>query len=117
MIRERRTALALTILSACFHVQTLWNAGGLWRDEADCLAAAASPTLSALWHAMARGSFPLLFYRVLRLWNGLAPAGDRWLRGLGLAIGLCVLAALWRSCLVMGRRAPLLALALIGLSP
>lgn len=97
---------------------TALNAGPLWRDEALSANLAQTPSWTEFWNNLRFDSFPALWLLVLRGWSyiGFAEA-DRGIRVLGLLIGLCSVASLWRCVRWMGGRTPILSLALLGSLP
>jgi hypothetical protein len=111
-------AAVVMALGACLlHLEFWRRAGGLWRDEVVSFNVAMQPTLGAVHDAARYDSFPSFFHYVLRAWQGAGGGGsDVATRGLGLCIGLCVLAAVWWSARALGQRLPLVSLALLGVS-
>ncbi len=114
---EFLAAAVLTVLLIGLHVVVLLSAGPLWRDEISSLTLATKPTWSELWATLRFDPFPAFFFSLLRAWHAAFGASDFALRLLGFCIGLAGIAAFWSSARLTGRRAPLLALALLGLSP
>jgi hypothetical protein len=116
---ELAGALGLTVVIVGLHVYRALHAGPLWRDEVSALHAATRPSLSDVWSSLVYESFPLLTYVLIRLWAAWVWLGgsDTGLRVLGALIGLAALAALWASTRLLGRTAPVLALALFALNP
>lgn len=109
-------ASLLTLIIVAFHVINMRAAGGLWRDEAAAVHLAGMSSVGAIWAHLEHESFPLLFTMLLRAWSGIG-SSDVALRVFGLLVGLAVVAALWCSSRLLGKRPPLLALLLIGFSP
>ncbi len=108
----------LSLLAVFLHSVNWQYAGGLWRDEAAAVRLASLPSLGAIWTQLEHESFPLLITMLLRGWNALGlGASDPTLRGLGLLIGLAILAALWWNAWRLSSSPPLLSLLLFGLSP
>jgi hypothetical protein len=110
---------ALVTLSAVYlHVLFLFNAGGLWRDEAVLVHLSLLPSLSEMWQNLLYDSCPILMHLVVRAWSGAASFGstDVGLRVLGLCVGLFLLLAFWLASWTMRNGAPLLAVTLAGLN-
>jgi hypothetical protein len=112
----------IVAVSACLwavlaHLVVFWNAGPLWRDEANSLNQAAMGTLADAWARMEFDSFPILWCLVLRAWLGLGFDSDPWLRALGLTVGLGTLAMFWWIARVFRVGSPLLSLTLAALAP
>ena len=106
-----------SLLSLDLHVSFLLHAGGLWRDEVVSFNVATQPTLAQVHEAVRFDSFPSFFHLLLRGWLGLVgSASDLGTRGLGLLIGLAVLAAFWWNARVFRSRIPLFSLLLLGIS-
>lgn len=114
---EAGAGVILTIASIYLHVLQSRSAGGLWRDEAVTAQIAGLPALTQVWRYLEFESFPGLFPMLLRGWGWAFGAGDGSLRMLGLLVGLWLLGALWTGGRALGMRAPLFALALVGLNP
>jgi len=115
---ELAAAGALALLSVVLQVRFATHAGALWRDEVNSAAFAAMPALSAAWGALRYDGFPILPTLLLRAFAALGPGGDdASLRAFGLLVGLAFLGALWGAGRWLGCPAPLLSLALLGLSP
>src|SRR5262249_55243390 len=96
---EFATAILLTLLSITFHIIFFFRAGPLWRDEISSLALATKPTLTEFWKSLPLDPFPASYFLLLRGWNAVGlGSGDLAVRGLGLLIGLSLIAALWWSC-------------------
>ncbi len=114
---ELGVAIAMTLAACYLHVTFLQHAGGLWRDEVVSFNVASQPTLGLVHEAVQHDSFPNFFHVLLRGWLSLGlGASDLGTRGLGLLIGLGVLAALWWNARVFGARLPLFSLLLVGIS-
>src|SRR5262249_48896424 len=93
-------------------------AGPLWRDEISSLALSTKPTLTEFWKSLPLDPFPASYFLLLRGWNAVGlGSGDLAVRGLGLVIGLSLIAALWWSCYLIDKSVPLWPLALFGFSP
>ena len=110
-------AILFTLILVVLHLLVLISAGPLWRDEISSVTLATKPTWGELWRTLVYDPFPPLFFTALRVWHGVFGGSDFALRCLGFAIGLLCLAGVWVSAHWMKRRPPLLALALLGLSP
>jgi hypothetical protein len=115
---EFAAAILLTLLLIAGHVIFFFGAGPLWRDEISSLALATRPTLAELWKSLPLDPFPASYFLLLRSWNAIGLGnGDLPVRGLGLVIGLSLIAALWWSCYLIDKSVPLWPLALFGFSP
>jgi hypothetical protein len=100
------------------HLSQFLHGGVLWRDEAGSVTLATLPDVSNMWSHLYLESFPVGWSVILRLWQSLGLAGsDTGLRGLGLLIGLGLLAALWHNARCFGYAAPTFSLALLALNP
>jgi hypothetical protein len=108
----------LVAVAVSMHVEFARNAGGLWRDEAHTAVLASQVPPAELRFALERDSFPVLSTLVLGAWSrtgwGATRAG---LRTYGALVGLGIGAALLVAAHGLGGAAPLVALALVGLSP
>jgi hypothetical protein len=113
---EVAVALALTLLLGAVHIARLFYAGPLWRDEISTLKLGILPWPD-FWSSIFIDPFPVLFLFTLRGWHALVGDSDFFLRLLGSLIGLLVVAAFWSSARLMGRKAPTLALVLLGFCP
>jgi hypothetical protein len=114
---ESGAAALLGLLALWAHALRFVHAGGLWRDEAALVGYATLPSsLGEVWRLFPRESFPMPVVAALRLYTQLAGAGDQALRGLGMAVGLAIAAALWLAARSTGRTLPLLSLALVGVN-
>jgi hypothetical protein len=113
----RSTAILLTGLAVLFHVVYAVHAGGLWRDEVQTLNMAGMPTIAAIWDYLPYGSFPMLWYLILRAFEQLFTPTDLAYRLLGCGVGLSLVAALWVNARVLKFKVPLISLALLGFSP
>ena len=114
---EYLTAILFTLILVALHLLALVSAGPLWRDEISSLTLATKSTWGDVWRTLVYDPFPALFFTTLRVWHGVFGGSDFALRCLGFAIGLLCLAGVWVGAHWMKRRPPLLALALLGLSP
>lgn len=114
---ELAAALAMALGACTLHLEFWRRAGGLWRDEVVSFNVAMQPTLGGVHEAVRYDSFPSFFHYLLRAWETAGFGGsDVATRGLGFAIGLSVLAALWWSARALGQRLPLVSLLLLGVS-
>jgi hypothetical protein len=113
---EQVVALALTVVLAAAHIARLSYAGPLWRDEISTLTLATLPW-PGFWSSLFADPFPVLFLVTLRGWHTLVGDSDFFLRLLGCLMGLLIVAAFWLSARLMGRKAPTLALVLLGFCP
>ena len=110
----RGAGLVLTAVAVAVHVRFWVEAGGLWRDEVNSVVLANGPSVRQLWQTLPYDSFPVLWHAVVRAWSALAGTGDPAARGLGLAVGLSVLAILWWNGRRFGAPAPVVGLVLFG---
>jgi hypothetical protein len=113
----RNAAIFLTILIGFWHLFYMFHAGGLWRDEAQTLAIAGMSTIADIWNHLGYGSFPMLWFLILRAYESILPAGDLVFRLLGCVIGLSLVAVLWLNARLLKFNFPLVSLALLGFSP
>ena len=75
------------------------------------------PTLKQCWKALVFDNHTVLYYVVLRAWCALGfGATDLGLRILGLVIGVLLVSAIWVSCWLLNKSAPLLPLTLFALN-
>ncbi len=106
------------IAAIALHVRLALLVGALWRDETNSVNLANVSTFSEFSHFLQFDSFPALFFALLRIWTAIFGAqNDDALRGLGLLVGVGILAALWLGARAFGVRFPVLSLALVGLNP
>jgi len=111
-------ATVLTVLVVLLHLTFLTHAGALWRDEVNSLEFARMHSLSSLHASLQFDSFPLLSTVFLRGWVSAGFGGSDWgLRLFGFIVGVGLLGAVWLAVRLLRCPAPLLSLALIGLSP
>ena len=90
----------------------------MWRDEANTIALATLPTISGVWQNLQYDSFPIVWLGVVRLLSAVAgPMNDSAFRVLGFFVGVSLVGALWFNARVFGHRYPVVALALVALSP
>jgi hypothetical protein len=94
------------------------HAGALWRDEVNSVNTVSAPTLPEFLRRSEFDSFPLLWLLLLRVWvaSGVG-ASDAGLRVFGLLGGLALFAALGFAALRLGRRPPLVSMALLAVNP
>ncbi len=114
---ELGLALLLTALAVVLHLRYATHAGALWRDEVNSVEIAALPSLGEMWNNLQFDSFPIAWLVILKIWCGLGFASDSGLRLLGFLTGIGGLAAIWANARLLKRPVPLIALALLGLSP
>src|SRR5512146_1028828 len=89
---EWGVAIAATAILVGLHLTFLFSAGGLWRDEVNCVNVASLPSLMDTWANLQYDSFPIFWFVVLRVWSRLGPgATDFGIRILGLFVGVGVL--------------------------
>ena len=111
-------ALAITGEAVALHFFSWSVAGGLWRDEVVTVNIATMPTWREMAGALMNDSFPGAFHALVRIWSALGLAhSDLALRGLGLCVGLFLLASFWGAGRMMGKEPPLLLLSLVALNP
>jgi len=94
------------------------RAPALWRDEVTSVNTQSAPSIAEMWRRSEFDSFPPLWPLLLRTWM-VVPAGrgDAGLRLLGVLGAASLVGAVWFAARRFGRRAPVLALALIALNP
>jgi hypothetical protein len=109
-------AVLATLAAIDLHWISFTHAGGLWRDEVGITNIATLPSVEAVWQAIPHDQSPILFSGVIRLWVAIFGGADLALRGLGLTIGLLLMASLWIAGRAMWRGLPLLSLTLFGLN-
>src|SRR3954471_5391046 len=115
---EWLVALAVSVLAIVFHFVNLFNAGGLWRDEAAAVNLSAFPSFASIWSHLEHESFPLLLTLLLRGWTGIGLGGsDFGLRVFGLLVGIAVVGAIWWNAWIFSKAPPLFSLLLFALSP
>jgi hypothetical protein len=111
-------AMAMAAMAVLLHFYSWSVVGGLWRDEMVTANIALLPTWSDTFRAFIYDSFPSGFHILIRVWSALGlPHDDAGLRILGLCVGLFMLASFWAASWMMGKRPPLLLLALAALNP
>src|SRR6266699_2465833 len=111
---EISAAVTLTALALGFHLIRLFKAGALWRDEAAAVQLATMPHVSDMLKFFPHEAFPLLFSAMIRLWANAFGDSDSVWRIFGFLIGCSIIGALWRVALRVGRRVPLVSLALLA---
>jgi hypothetical protein len=111
---ELWAALGLTAVILSFHLERVFYAGGLWRDEAATAYLARHFSLHYALLSVPYDWAPMLVPAVLRGFTWLAGGGDTAFRAFGLLVGCGITAVLWWNMRVMGRGVPLLSLALLG---
>jgi hypothetical protein len=118
MSKEERVAFVLsatlTFAIGGLQLLRLFEAGGLWRDEAAALQLATLPQAQDIFREFPHEAFPPPFFFLIRSWTAVFGTGDIGLRLYGLLIGLCITAALWWVTWTVRRSVPLISLALIG---
>ncbi|TAL05795.1 MAG: hypothetical protein EPO07_03035 [Verrucomicrobia bacterium] len=106
---------ALTLLAIGLHWHFLNHAGALWRDEASSVTISEQSSVREIWSLLTYDSFPLFLPLSLKLWSAICPvAGDPGLRLYGFIVGIALLVAYWFNGLCVGRKPPVLALALVA---
>ncbi len=113
---ERILALTLTLLFVLLIAAFYWNAGGLWRDEANSVSLASLPTVGQIMRHLDGDSFPLLWFLLLRAWTRFASA-DLAVRALGLLTALGIPAVLFWSARANRIGFPFWSFLLLGLNP
>jgi hypothetical protein len=110
------TAGLITAIALCLHLVRVRFAGPLWRDEVAVLNLARMN-----WHEIVsyfpHEGFPPPFLALLREYAGFLGTSDIALRVFGLCAGTACLGMVWLNAALTTRRAPLLALALLGFNP
>jgi hypothetical protein len=115
---EVGVAAMLLLILITLHFIVLFHSGGLWRDEAGSVNLVNLTSVFDFGEKFRSGSFPILWFLLLRIWIFIGLGGtDFALRLLGLITGLGVLGALWYVGRTLGARLPLIALALFAMSP
>lgn len=107
----------LSIVVIIMHLRWLGHAGALWRDEVAAVQFATMSGPSEIWANLAYNNYPPFLFVPLRIWIAVFGRSDDALRWFGFAIGLSSLAAFWTAARLFRVRAPLLVLAVVGLSP
>jgi len=115
---EWTVAALLSIVAIALRAKLALSAGGLWRDEANTIGLATSPTMRELWAHLEFDSFPLLWMLIVRTVAHLGgPMNDSVFRLLGFAVGVALVIALWFYARTLDYRIPLVSIALLGLTP
>jgi hypothetical protein len=92
------------------------HAGALWRDECAVVNLARMPSVADIAQNFQHEAFPIPFPFFVRAYTNVFGANDFALRAFGILAGVAVLCAIWISANLVGRRPPLLSLALLGLN-
>jgi hypothetical protein len=121
-VASARAALALGLVVSAFALTLdatfVRSAGPLWRDEVNSVNVVSLPTAADVFAGMHRDSFPAGWTAVLYGWKALGFGGsDAHLRGLGLVVGLILVATLWWTGWCLGIGPPVVTLVLVALSP
>lgn len=115
---EWAVAIAATVVAVILHLDFLFHAGALWRDELNSVNTASTSSLGELWRLDEFESFPMPWLIALRTWMRLGLGGsDLTLRIFGILGGLAVSAAVWFALRRLTRAAPLVSLAIIAVNP
>jgi hypothetical protein len=114
---EWTVGVILTIAAIILQVHWSKYAGALWRDEVQAVHFATMSGPSEIWAHLAYNNYPPFLFVLLRPWIAVFGRSDDTLRWFGFAIGLFSLAASWTTASLFRVRAPLLLLAVVGLSP
>lgn len=114
----KRLEWALAILLSATAVVLLavraTHAGALWRDECAVVNLARMPTVADIAQNFQHEAFPIPFPLFVRAYTNVLGTNDVALRAFGFLAGVSVLCASWISANLIGRRPPLLSLALLG---
>ncbi len=117
--QQRRDLLLvalITLAGVALRVSTML-ARGLWLDEAISIAQAGR-TLERVIETLANGVHPPLFHVLLHYWMKTIGSGEVAIRSYAVIWGvLAIPAAFWAARIIYGRRAGLLAAALVAYSP
>ena len=113
---EIGATILLLLAAVVLHFQVWLHAGALWRDEINSVNLVRLP-ISAVWKNLQYDSFPLLWFMLLKGWTAVFGFSDISTRSMGLVIGLGIVAALWRTSRLVGRKTPLPALAIFAMAP
>jgi hypothetical protein len=92
------------------------HAGALWRDECAVVNLARMPSVADIAQNFQHEAFPILFPFFVRAYTNVLGTNDFALRAFGILAGVALLCAIWISANLVGRRPPLLSLALLGLN-
>ncbi|MGO8672522.1 MAG: hypothetical protein ACLQVD_14300 [Capsulimonadaceae bacterium] len=108
----------VTLVSLFLIVAFAAGAGPLWRDEVNSLAITEHASLTRLWSGLKEDSFPILWFLVLRVGQGLGLlSSDGSYRALGAVTGVAVVGAIWVVHRQLKAGPPILSLALIFCNP
>lgn len=114
----KRLEWALAILLSATAVVLLavraTHAGALWRDECAVVNLARMPSVADIAQNFQHEAFPIPFPLFIRAYTNVLGTNDVALRAFGILAGVAVLCAIWISANLIGRRPPLLSLALLG---
>ena len=112
---EWAVSLGATLAAIGLHAIYLTHAGGLWRDETNCVHLATVPTAGEMWRTLTRDSFPVLFPATIRFWSAIGLGStDFGFRCLGFVIALLLLGAVWLNARVLRSSLPLVSLGLLA---
>jgi mannosyltransferase len=115
---EWSVAVIATLTAVAAYGVFLTHGGALWRDEANTVTTASAPSLARMWQLMEFESFPVAWPSLERAWVSMgAGSTDASLRLLGVLGGLSLVPAMWLASLRLGRRPPLVGLALVAVNP
>ena len=115
---EWTVAVLATLAAIAVRVMFVEHAGALWRDEANTASTALAPSFARMWRLMEFESFPILWPALVRGWIAIGPGStDAGLRLLGFLGGISLVPAMWFASLRLGRRPPLIGLALVAVNP
>lgn len=117
-VLEWASAGLVTLLLIDAHLIFRQSAGPLWRDEINTCNVSQQPTAAEVWALMRWDSCPPAWPWLLRgaQQSGLCPTDDS-LRGIGLVLGLGILAMLWCNARRIGQTFPFCSLVLIAANP
>ncbi len=108
-------ALVVTTAAVLLHLIFLYNAGGLWRDEAGVVRLATLPALGETWKYLGHESCPVFFPAAIHSWSAIGFGGtDFGLRIYGMIVGLLLLGAIWLNGMALTRSVPLISLGLLA---
>ena len=112
---EWAVCIGATLAAIGLHLIYLTHAGGLWRDETNCVHLATLPSIGEMWRMLTHDSFPVLFPATLRFWSAIGLGGtDFGFRCLGFLIALSLLGAVWFNARVLRSSLPLVSLGLLA---
>ena len=99
----------------CLHVNNLFNAKALWRDEVGDVVYASMPSYQHIWSMLKYDNFPPLLLVLLRGWHGLGLGeSDLSFRVYGCIMGLLIVGALFLNARLLGRGMPWFSLSLFA---